>query len=675
MKATETKTSTTTVDELLAATELVLQTPPSPPAHLEDAAGTAGDAGPLAQAVFVEDSLWLGWRSVEVCVGDSVVTEANAKKARTICDSAVTETRARTLRVISKRGTDGSLYSPHDYDLDGFGQGGRSDGTPIPVTAITSVLPRVAVVVPTRQMRLAGVFGPLKRLQRGLQPHLGASGPVVAALGTTPNGAAVGVARLTCRGADDSTWGYTTKPCDVPSPELELCLAGQGGDDGSGPNCRIVVAVFSATHSAAGARCDGLSRLFDRGAELCSVCETAVAKHCNDGGGARARDTVVVVAHPNEAEELIAAAKRPFFVTSVVSVASKGDVIEFSNDQITRAATRKLNGKSDRWHRIMAGGSPGYMHLPDLGIRRRRRAAFCSIFAVNTEARARVDAEISSLEASRAGAPAQVASAAVGADDAAHAARLRELRGHRQTLLPTLPAELAALICRIAFAADHALPAVHITAKSNKNYYSARVFPCCGMVSNGDVNGDLQLGDGRGRKEAFTSAFTRSEPLFTFEVAPSERLSPSGSGSGSPSTESSSSESRGAAPNPAMVYDVMTDTVRAPRDGAKHGAVDQPARPWELALPRLRPAVLPAEMTAADSGCKSDSVQYTKAPCDRRFVPPWGTPHAGELELHTPGPGGCDASASWTCCRRKHRGDVTSRCTKVPAAQGQSEDD
>ena len=31
--------------------------------------------------------------------------------------------------------------------------------------------------------------------------------------------------KLTCRGAE---------PCDVPSPELGLCLAGLGGDDGRG---------------------------------------------------------------------------------------------------------------------------------------------------------------------------------------------------------------------------------------------------------------------------------------------------------------------------------------------------------------------------------------------------------------------------------------------------------
>ena len=512
------------------------------------------------------------------------------------------------MRVVSKRDTNGNLYSQF---YDRFNGGVKS--TQIPVTAITSVLPRVGAVSPTRQMRLAGVFGPLNRLQRGLQPHLGASRPVVAAAGTNPNGAAVSVAKLTYRGAE---------PCDVPSPELELCLAGLGGDDGSGPDCRVAVAVFAGTHSATGAR-------------LCSVCKDAITKLCD--GGARAQGTVVVVAHASEAKELIAAAKRPFYVTSVASVAGPGDVMEFSHDQIAQLATRKLNGMSESWR------VPGYMHFPDQGISlQRRRAAFCSIFAVNAEERARVDAEVSSLEDGLAGAAAPGAFPAV--DVAARAAQLHELGERRRTLLPTLPAELAAMICRIAFASDHALPAVQIYANSIKRHCHAAVFPCCGMVSDGDDFGAL----------GYRRPTGPARHQFDFSMCQKFK----------------SAQFHGCASNPAMVYDVMTDTVRAPRDGATRGSVDQPARPWELALPWLRPAVLPAEMTTRPAyemtTATSADVPYTISPCDRRFVPPWGTPHTGKLELRTPC-GGTPASARWTCCPNDwHNGDVTSRCTQAP---------
>ena len=496
---------------------------------------TAASEGSAMRTVLLQSSHWLEWDTREVCVGDLVMVTARCadvpaqlrKSAnwvgplppRTAAGGHLHTSPGRVMRC----GADGRSFdvrlSPPEGTVEAWGltssRGTRRrkndwvcedhdwDWKALPHWAITAVITRDASAA--RQLRLSRVFGPHPNWGR---LHRGASRPMVMVDG--PSFAAPGSVDQEQpdqqRGARDPAVIVCPTACEQETKCERSDLA----------------AVLAATKADCGPQSPGLVLAITPDSGLCEACRQ-LCKAAATGE----RTVTTVVAPASDAAELVTALGHLFSVTSLMTTAGPGDLLDISNRTIASGIAAKFQ-ENRSW--IDGRTSFGYTCFsPETQIR--RRLAFASAFRGDARADvadeiARLEpeqpdllpeggAEVARLEASHAKMLASQASllelgvdtpqalidmitdeaaelgrakaalaavvqanlektaaAAAAAAGAGVAQQLVALRARHRVLLPALPEPIAQAICLIAFAGDHTLPAV--------DCHGERHFPCCG---------------------------------------------------------------------------------------------------------------------------------------------------------------------------------------------------
>ena len=491
---------------------------------------TAASEGSATRSVLLQSSHWLEWDTREVCVGDMVMVTARCadvpeqvrKSSNWVGPLPPLTAAGGHLHTspgrVTRCGADGRSFdvrlSPPEGTVKAWGLTSSRrirrrendwdckdydwDWKALPHWAITAVITRDASAA--RQLRLSRVFGPHPNWG-GL--HRGASRPMVMVDGAgfaTP-GAVDQEQPDQQRGARDAAVIVCPTACEQETKCKRPDLA----------------AVLAATKADCGPQSPGLVLAITPDSGLCEACR----KLCKAAATGE-RTVTTLVAPASDAAELVTALGDLFSVTSLMTTAGPGDLLDISNRTIASGIAAKFH-ENRSW--IDGRTSPGYTCFsPETQIR--RRLAFASVFRGDARADvageiARLEpeqpdllpeggAEVARLEASHAKMLASQASlpelgvdtpqalldmitdeaaelgrakaalaavvqantekaAAAAAAGAGVAQQLVALRARHRVLLPALPEPIAQAICLMAFAGDHTLPAV-----------SSTHFPCCG---------------------------------------------------------------------------------------------------------------------------------------------------------------------------------------------------